>query len=153
MPYFNGSLYNMINEIKQQMVAAMRAKDSFRSQVLKLVYGELQAEETRNSSISDETCIKIIRKMAKNNEETIQLRPDAENVAELKAEIEIYESLLPRRLSVEEIVALLQPVAEQIKAMPNQGPAMGVAMKTIKQGGHMTESADVAKAVALVRGS
>jgi len=62
------------------------------------------------------------------------------------------QKFLPQSLSVDQIKEFLSPVAAQIKEAPNQGPAMGVAMKTLKQAGAEAESSDVAKAVASLRG-
>jgi uncharacterized protein len=61
------------------------------------------------------------------------------------------ERFLPRTLSVAEIVSALASVAEQIKAAPNQGPAMGVAMKVLKASGAEVNSADVTQAIAQLR--
>ena len=56
---------------------------------------------------------------------------------------------MPPTLSIEQIKEALAPVAEQIKAAPKDGMAMGIAMKTLA--GQAVESEDVKAAVEGIR--
>jgi uncharacterized protein YqeY len=50
----------------------------------------------------------------------------------LKREVQILTDLLPKLPTEDEIVALLAPVSDAIKAAGNDGQATGVAMKHLK---------------------
>ncbi len=65
-------------------------------------------------------------------------------------ELALIPQWVPPALSVEQIKAALVPVAEQIKAAPKDGMAMGIAMKTLA--GQAVESEDVMAAVEGIRG-
>ena len=56
---------------------------------------------------------------------------------------------MPPALSIEQIKEALAPVAEQIKAAPKDGMAMGIAMKALA--GQAVESEDVKGAVEGIR--
>jgi hypothetical protein len=56
---------------------------------------------------------------------------------------------VPPTLSAEQIEAALAPIADQIKAAPKDGMAMGLAMKALA--GQPVDSDDVKTAVAAIR--
>jgi hypothetical protein len=60
----------------------------------------------------------------------------------------IREWVSPTKTS-EQIIEALAPVADQIKAAPKEGMAMGIAMKAL--GGQQVESDDVKAAIAALR--
>lgn len=64
-------------------------------------------------------------------------------------EIVLLEEWLPALLTADQIEAELAPIAEQIKAAPKEGMAMGIAMK--KLAGQPVESEDVKRAIAAIR--
>lgn len=136
-------------EIKKSMFAAMKAKNTVEKEILRVAMGEI----TRAGDEPDDAAVQgILRKLIKSNREALDASSDDEQKATLNQEIEALGKFLPQALSVEQIVEALAPVAEQIKAAPNQGPAMGVAMKTLKAAGAETTAGDVAKAVGQIRG-
>ncbi|MCH2110330.1 MAG: GatB/YqeY domain-containing protein [Polyangiaceae bacterium] len=141
-------------QIKKDMFAAMKAKKSLEKEVLRTLMGEITMSAARESvdDIGDEAVQAIIRKLIKSNREALAAGPDADRAKELQAEIDCVTIYLPRSLSSAEIVALLAEVEAAIQAAPNQGPAMGIAMKVLKGGGHTVEAKDVAAAVGQIRG-
>lgn len=142
------------DEIKQRMFAAMKAQKTVEKEILRVATGEITMAIARaeGGTISEEEVQAILKKLVKSNREALAAGPDAERKANLEEEISIIESLLPKRLSVPEIVTLLGSVAPQIKAAAGPGPAMGVAMKALKAAGAEVDSKDVAAAIAEVRG-
>jgi len=64
-------------------------------------------------------------------------------------ELALIREWVPPTLSAEQISEALAPVAEQIKAAPKEGMAMGIAMKTLA--GQQVESDDVKAAIAALR--
>ena len=143
----------LIDEIKNQVMQAMRDKDTQRRDLLKVVLGELQTAAARTcDAMDDEQAQQIIRKMVKSNHEMAELNKRPGVAEQMKAELEILESLLPKTLSVEEIIAALQPVADSVRAAGNDGQATGVAMKHLKSTGAVVEGKDVGVAVKQMRG-
>lgn len=130
----------------------MRDKNTMRRDLLKVVLGELQTAAARTGdALDDEQAQQIIRKMVKSNHEMAELNKRPGVAEQMKAELEILESLLPRTLSVDEIVAALQPVADGVRAAGNDGQATGVAMKHLKSTGAVVEGKDVGVAVKQMR--
>ncbi len=64
-------------------------------------------------------------------------------------EIALLEEWVPRSLDIEAIRGLLAPVADQIKAAPKDGMAMGVAMKALA--GQPVDGGDVRAVVSELR--
>ena len=144
---------SLAKEIKKSMFAAMKAKRNLEKEVLRTIMGEvtMAAARAEVDEISDDEVQTILRKLIKSNREAIEAQTDAERKNELESEISVVEKFLPRSLGVDEIKEALAEVIEQLKAAPNQGPAMGIAMKTLKAAGHSAEAKDVAQAVGALR--
>lgn len=142
----------LLQTIKQQVVAAMKAKDTLAKDVLRVVQGDIELAQTRSGQdLSDDEAQKIVRKLIKSNQETLAAKPDQATIDKLNREISILEALLPRTLGVDEIVAALEPVHGDIQAAGNDGQATGVAMKHVKSLGLTVEGKDVSQAVRQIR--
>lgn len=135
-------------EIKKAMFAAMKAKQNVEKEILRVALGEITktGDEPNDSEVQG-----ILKKLIKSNREAQAASEDAEVKAKLDQEIAALETFLPKTLSVAQIQEALALVADQIKAAPNQGPAMGLAMKTLKAAGAEADAGDVAKAVSALR--
>ncbi len=144
----------LVDTLKAQIMTAMKARDSVAKDILRLALGELQTAEARSGeAVKDEAGFKILTKLVKSNEETLKLTKDEDSRAKLVKENQILQDILPRLLSVDEIVAALADVTDGIKAAPADGPAMGVAMKSLKSSGAAVQSKDVNAAVRQIRAS
>lgn len=142
----------MIAVIKQRIVAAMKGGNAQERDILKVVLGDMQLDETRKGApLTAEECEKVVRKVLKGIGETLAVNPAPEVKAQLEAEKVILESLLPKTLGVDEIVAALAPVAEAIRAAGNAGQATGAAMKHLKAAGLAVQGQQVSEAVAKIR--
>ena len=142
----------LLQEIKQQVLEAMKAKDTLAKDVLRVVQGDIELAETRSGkALSDDEAQKIVRKLIKSNQETLAVNPDAQTAEKLNKEIAILEALLPRTLSVDEIIAALDSVKDGIQAAGNDGQATGVAMKHLKPQGLAVDGKDVSEAVRQIR--
>lgn len=138
--------------LKSQLMIAMKAKDLVAKDILRTALGEIQTAETRGGqSLDDEAAMKLVTKLVKSNEETLKVSQDPDTQAKLQRENEILQALLPRLLGVDEIVAILAGVTGAIVAAPAVGPAMGIAMKALKQAGAAVQSPDVNAAVQKIR--
>ncbi len=143
----------LIDDVKAQITQAMRDRDTPRRDLLKVVLGELQTVASRTGeAMDDEQAQRIIRKIVKSNHEMIELSTRPEAIEKAKTELVILASLLPKTLSVDEIVSALDPVREAVVAAGNDGQATGVAMKHLKSGGAVVGGKDVGRAVKQMRG-
>lgn len=142
----------IVDDVRAQMIQAMKDKDQPRRDILRVALGDMESTETRQgSAVTDEQCLQIIRKLVKSNQETIAAKDDPETKATLANEITILETLLPKSLSVEDIVGALAGQADAIRAAGNDGQATGVAMRHLKQSGASVQGKDVSEAVRIIR--
>lgn len=141
----------LVDEIKKQVAVAMKSGDATARDVLRLALGEIQMAEARNNApASEEEATAAVRKLIKSNEETLRLTTDDRATA-LRHEIEVLSALLPKGLSVEDIVKVLAPEHDALKAAKSDGQATGVAMKFLKAAGHAVSGNDVGAAVKQIR--
>lgn len=142
----------LIDDLKREVLAAMKAKDAPRRDILKVALGDVQMGELRNGKpLTDEQTIAIIKKIVKGNEETLQAAIDDATRKQLNYEISVLSEMLPKTLSVEDIITALTSVQDNIASASNDGMAMGVAMKHLKSQGASVEGKDVAAAVKTIR--
>ena len=142
----------MIPELKKRVIAAMKSGQTLERDILRVTLGELQNHENRHGTPpTDEESHQIIKKLIKSNEESLAVGLTDEMRTKLTAENVILGSLLPKRLSVAEIAAALQPIAADLRAAKGDGPATGLAMKKLKADGLAADGKDVGEAVKTIR--
>ncbi|MEL7088831.1 MAG: GatB/YqeY domain-containing protein, partial [Planctomycetota bacterium] len=84
----------LIDTIQSQIKDAMRAKDSATRDLLKVVLGDLQLNETRKgSALTDEEAQKDVKKVIKGNREMIAAVDDPQVVERMEWEIGVLETL------------------------------------------------------------
>lgn len=143
----------LVDDIKARTVAALKAKRDVEKEVLRVALGEIQTAAARsNKALSDEEAAAIVRKLIKSNRETLELARDDEERRVLTEEIQVLESLLPKTLTEDEIVAALDAARDAIRGAANDGQATGVAMKHLKAQGASVDGKTVAAAVKKIRG-
>ncbi len=144
---------NVVDTLKARAAEAMKAKDAAASSILRLALGEIQTAEARtNKAVSNDEAIAIVRKLVKSNEETLT-HTAPEQRASLERENALLLAVLPATLGPEQIVELLAPVAEAVRAAKSDGQATGVAMKHLKGSGASVQGNDVTAAVKRLRGT
>lgn len=142
----------LVEEIKKQVTLAMKSGDTVARDILRLALGEIQTAEARsNVAATEDEAIAALRKLIKSNEETLGLTTDAERSAALTREVEVLSALLPKRLSVEEIVAALASEQDAIRSAKSDGQATGTAMKYLKKSGADAAGNEVGEAVKRIR--
>lgn len=142
----------LLDEIKRQMMAAMKAHDTTTKEILRVALGELSmAVERAGGTLADDAVQVILRKLVKSNQDTLALTADAAQADVLRKEIAVLEALLPKSLGADDIVALLEPVRDAVRAAANDGQATGVAMKHLKTTGAVVQGKDVGDAVRRIR--
>lgn len=141
----------LVDEIKRRITAAMRAGNTVEKEVLRVALGEIQTVEARGTAVTDDGAAAIVRKLVKSNEETRAASTDKEQKRTLEQENVVLQSLLPKSLSVPELVESLASVRDAIRAAGNDGQATGVAMKHLKASGATVNGKDVTEAVKQIR--
>jgi uncharacterized protein YqeY len=143
----------LVDQIKARMFQAMKAGNTVEKEILRVAMGEITTDAARpGKKGDDDEAQAILKKLVKSNEESLQASQDEAQKAQLRAEIEVLNTFLPKSLGVDEIVAALAPVAEAVKSAGNDGQATGVAMKHLKSLGAVVNGKDVSAAVRKLRG-
>jgi uncharacterized protein len=130
---------SIVEKMRGQLAQAMKARDTVRLGFLR--YWIAQLTLGTGAEMSEADAIKKMRgvlKEAKSGPTTFTAQ-----------ELALLSDWVPALLTAEQIKEALAPVAEQIKAAPKEGMAMGIAMKTLA--GRQVDSDDVRAAIAALR--
>lgn len=129
----------LFDQISQDIVAAMKAKDKVRLEALRNVkkyFIEAKTAPGANDELSDDDALKILAKLVKQGRDTAALyteqqRPDLAE-AEL-AQVAVIEAYLPKALTPEELEAALRSIIAETGATSakEMGKVMGVATKRL----------------------
>ena len=129
----------LFDQISQDIVAAMKAKDKVRLEALRNVkkyFIEAKTAPGANAELSDDAALKILAKLVKQGRDTAALyteqqRPDLAE-AEL-AQVAVIEAYLPKALTPEELEAALRSIIAETGATSakEMGKVMGVATKRL----------------------
>ena len=122
----------LFTQIKQDQLAARKAKDQIQINLLTTLLGEILTSVDGDAiKVTDDICISIINKFVKNTNETIKLTGDTNTTAKL--ELHILNSYLPSKLSGLELIEVVASYTEQHKASGKTGGALvGAVMKDMK---------------------
>lgn len=139
----------LVEKIKSEIKKYTLQKNNEAKSVLKVALGEIERKQTLPS---DEECCKIILKLMASNQE---LSANGGDVDRLNQENEVLLSILPQEFSNEEIEAVLNANVEALKACKNNGQAIGMAVKLVKEAakasGKSVNSGVVAEMVSKIR--
>lgn len=130
---------NLYDTISNDIKEAMKAKDKVALDTLrniKKVLLEAKTAPGADDTVSDETAIKLIQKLAKQGKESAELfrSQNREELAnEELAQVAIMEKYLPKQMSEEEITNALKEIIASVGACKPQdmGKVMGVATKQL----------------------
>jgi uncharacterized protein YqeY len=127
-------------KIVHDMKEAMRAKDSLKLNALRMVQSAFKNREIelRPETMSEDECITVIKKLAKQRKESIEQFQAAgrQDLADNEAsELKMLEAYLPAQMSREQIEALVAQVMTETGASSIKD--MGTVMKAVqaKSGG------------------
>lgn len=126
------------DSLKQQltdaMKAAMRAKESARLGVIRLINAAIKQKEVdERIELSDEQVLEVLVKMVKQRKESISQYETAgrQDLADIeRAEIAVIQVFLPEALSDEEVAAILDEVLAETGASSLRD--MGKVMNALK---------------------
>jgi uncharacterized protein YqeY len=110
------------DQIKKDMMAAMKAKDTVKTAALRVVMGEFGRMDSK--VLSDEDVVRILKKLAKSEKEVLERQGQAEK----SRFIEILENYMPRMASEEDIAGWIEAHVD-FAAYKNKMQAMGEIMR------------------------
>ena len=128
-------------EIKAEIIVAMKAKDAVRLSVMRALSAAItndlvSKERGPDGQLTEDEVMTLISRSAKQHKDSIeQFRAGGREdlVASEQAELDILMSLLPAQMSREEIVALVtSKIAEQGVTAEQKNQFMGGLMKELK---------------------
>ena len=126
---------NYIEEIKQDMYAAMKSKDKVKATILRSLLSNLKKIEIeKKEPIAEPEYLSIVKKMVKQLKESIDVYSQAgriELAEKEKSELRIIEAYLPKQFSEKEISELIKNIILEISAknISDIGKVMAIVMK------------------------
>ena len=123
-------------ELQDEIKAAMKARDKNRLSILRQVHGEIKnIEVNERREITDAAVDAMLKRTIKQTKETldgsIKAGNDQERTDRLTEQVEILESYLPKQVSGEELIALIEEVLAETGAATKK--EMGKVMGTLTQ--------------------
>ena len=119
-------------ELHDQMVAAMKAKDKVRLSIIRQVMAEVKnVEVNERRDATEEDVNSMIKRLIKQTNETLEMSRKAGNNQErtdtLEEQVKILESLLPAQLSGDALVELIERTIAEVGATKRKdmGKVMG----------------------------
>ena len=129
----------LYDQVSKDIIAAMKAKDKVRLAALRNIkkyFLEAKTAPGANDTLTEDTALKILAKLAKQGRDTAALyteqnRPDL--AEEEAAQSAIIEEYLPKALTAEELEAALKEIIAEVGATSpkEMGKVMGVASKRL----------------------
>ena len=124
----------MVEKLKQDMIAAMKAKDKDRLTTIRMIKGDLDKEHIdKKREINDDLLIEVVNRGIKQRKDSIvefEKGGRDDLTQKTQAELEILQSYLPAQLSEEEIVSIID---EAFQIVNPEGPRdMGKIMKEVQ---------------------
>ena len=133
-------------ELHDEMVAAMKAKDKTRLSIIRQVMAEVKnVEVNERRDATEEDVTSMVKRLIKQTSETLEMSIKAANNQErtdtLTEQVKILESLLPAQLSGDELVALIEQTIAEMGATTRKdmGRVMGALNKAT--GGNFDKAA------------
>ena len=123
----------MIEQLKKDLVTAMKEKDKVKLNTLRSVKGALQLEIINNKKEeSDELLLDVINKQIKMRNDSIEEFKKANRddlASSYQAEIDILKGYMPKELTVEEIDSIIKEAIEKTGASSVKD--MGLVMREV----------------------
>lgn len=124
---------NLVEQLKQDMVTAMKEKDKDRLTVIRMVKAALDKERIdKKVEITDELLIDVVNKQIKMRNDSIEEFKKASRndlIENVSKEIEVLMNYLPEQLSLEEVEDIIDQAISSIGAASMKD--MGNVMKEV----------------------
>jgi uncharacterized protein len=121
------------NRLKEDMIAAMKAKDKDRLEAIRFIQAAIKKQEVdTRKDLDDAAVIAILANQVKQRKDSIEQfkkggREDL--VAKEEAELKVLQSFMPAQMSSEELGSLVQAVIQETGASGMKD--MGAVMKAV----------------------
>ena len=123
----------MNEQIKNDLVTAMKNQDKFLVSVLRMLKSAIQSEAiNKKHELSDDEVIAVIKKQVKVRNTSLEEYKSynrLDMVENLEKEIEILSNYLPEELSIDEINKIIDETIQEVNATSIK--EMGLVIKTI----------------------
>ena len=123
----------MYEKIKNDIVSALKEKDTLKLQTLRGIKGEVDLEHiNKKVDINDELMINVISHQIKTRRESIvefQKGNRMDLIEKTNEEINLLQTYLPKQLDEKEIIAILDEAFEKVK--PTSSKDMGLIMREV----------------------
>lgn len=134
------------DELKDEIKAAMKAKDKVRLSILRQVHGEIKnIEVNERRAIVDADVDAMLKRLIKQTKETlegsIKAGNDQERTDTLTEQVAILESHLPKQVTGDELVALIGEVLEETGASTKKDMGRVMGALTQRTGGNFDKAA------------
>ncbi|WP_195419643.1 GatB/YqeY domain-containing protein [Collinsella sp. D33t1_170424_A12] len=134
------------DELQQQMIVAMKAKDKVRLSIIRQVMGEVKnIEVNERRDATEEDVNGMIKRLIKQTSETLEMSRQAGNNQErtdtLTEQVSILESLLPEQVSGDALVALIEQVIAETGASSRKDMGRVMGALTAATGGNFDKPA------------
>ena len=141
----------MFNNIKKDLISAMKEQDKFKLSVLRMLKSALQTEEiNKKSELTEDEVLNVIKKQVKVRSASLEEYKEygrndlADN---LEKEIEILKTYLPEELSYEELTKIIDEQFNIIKptSMKDMGKVIKVVSSIVGTRADMSEVSKIVK--------
>ena len=134
------------DELKDEIKAAMKAKDKVRLSILRQVHGEIKnIEVNERRDIEDADVDAMLKRLIKQTRETldgsIKAGNDQERTDMLTEQVTILESYLPKQVEGAELTALIDEVLAETGASTKKDMGRVMGALTQKTGGNFDKAA------------
>lgn len=141
----------MFNNIKKDLISAMKEQDKFKLSVLRMLKSALQTEEiNKKNELTEDEVLNVIKKQVKVRSASLEEYKEygrndlADN---LEKEIEILKTYLPEELSHEELTKIIDEQFNIIKptSMKDMGKVIKVVSSIVGTRADMSEVSKIVK--------
>ena len=125
----------MYNNINEDLLVAMKNKNTFELSVLRMLKSALQLEKiAKKEDLNDKEVINVLKKQVKIRKDSVQeyKKYNKNDVAEtLEKEIAVIEKYLPQELGEDELKKIIETAFQDVN--PQSMKDMGLIMKNINE--------------------
>ena len=146
---------SLFDQISNDILNAMKAREKEKLEALrgiKKVMIEAKSAAGTTGELSDQECLKIIQKLAKqgNDSATIYKEQSRDDLYQQEIfQVKVFESYLPVKMSDAELTGAIQAIISEVGAvgMKDMGKVMGIASKKLAGLADGKEISDKVKAL------
>lgn len=141
----------LLEQLNNDMIEAMKNKDSFSLGVIRMAKGAIQLEGiNKKKELTDEDAVSVIAKQIKMRNDSIAEFTKANRtdlVEQNKKEIELLNKYMPEQLSLEEIDKIIEEAFTLVN--PTSSKDMGLIMREVSP--KLKGKADMGKVNAIIK--